>query len=213
MNNNLLVTTPSLPTGQYHFTVVAESPDGDDSNPSNTLVIVIVPVLNPPTISGVFDVTNDVSGEVTAGGDGVGTFNLLGETGSTGSNYLVEIFAQIGQAAQDTGASTVPAENGDFTIHGFGALIGTHILTAITIDPYGDRSDPSSPFTVVVQPPVPFALALQPRFVDITGTEITYDNPVTITGHCLSRFNSVLIHQRPNCLDQDMRTTPRAPSQ
>ncbi|ADV50090.1 Two component regulator three Y domain-containing protein [Cellulophaga algicola DSM 14237] len=156
--NNLALDTDTTVDATFSTTDIA-------GNTGSTTAIksynVEVGTVNPPTITGISTDTNIPT-------DGITSDNTLDIFGLAATNTTIELFldgVNIGTTTTDT------AGNWTFDYSGTALLDGSYTITAIASDAFGNFSNPSIDFTVVIDTQAP-----------LLNEDITDDLTPVITG-------------------------------
>ncbi|WP_449466931.1 Ig-like domain-containing protein [Stenotrophomonas humi] len=181
-------TTP-LAEGEHTFTVTATDKVGNTSMPSGEFVLTTdytAPDTSKLAITGLEDDVGGIQGNIESGGITDDSRPLLSGTGTAGDTIIVMVKDGLGQ--HELGRVTVGAD-GKWTLQVTAPLIpGANEFTAIEVDPAGNMSAPTVPYTVTVdtgRPEVPVIENVQ----DDVGVvhmlqknEVTNDDRPTIIG-------------------------------
>ncbi|MNM17104.1 HYR domain protein [compost metagenome] len=187
-NWSLTPTTP-LNEGQHKFTATATDKAGNTGVPSGEFILTTdftPPDASKLAITGVEDDVGGITGNVVSGATTDDDHPLLSGTGTAGDTIFVMVKDGAGQ--RELGQATVDA-NGKWTLQVTTPLAaGSNEFTAIEMDPAGNKTAPSAPYTVIVDnslPQVPVIESVQ----DDVGTvhmlqkgDVTNDDTPTISG-------------------------------
>jgi RHS repeat-associated protein len=170
----------SLAVGTYSYAVQTVDQYGDISGPSQAYSLTIVAAPTTPTAPALFPA--DDSG--TQGDDTTDNASLS-LTGTTFANATVQLLN-----SSNTVIGSATANGSGMYVIPLGTLaLGTYAYSVQTVDPYGDVSSASAPFslTIVSAPATPSAPTLLPA--DSNGSpdgETTYLKSPSFTGTTLA---------------------------
>ena len=187
-NWSLTPTTP-LNEGTHKFTATATDKAGNTGVPSGEFVLTTdytPPDISKLAITGVEDDVGGVQGNVVSGATTDDDRPLLSGTGTAGDTIFVMV--KDGQGLRELGKAIVDSE-GKWKLQVNSALAaGTNELTAIEMDPAGNKSAPSAPYTIIVDNSLPQVPVIE-SVLDDVGTvqmlqkgDVTNDDTPTISG-------------------------------
>ncbi|RMU59074.1 hypothetical protein ALP29_200134 [Pseudomonas syringae pv. avii] len=166
-------TTPVLTTGPHNLTATVTTQATGESAPTSVFVVDIdttAPLV--PTIEDVTDDVGAIQGPVPDGDTtDDSTPTLSGDGLQPGDVVMIYDNGQL------IGSAPVDA-NGDWSYTPATPLNdGSHAFTVVAVDPAGNASAPSAPWTVVIDTAVPFASAV----VDSMGKDSGADSGDFVT--------------------------------
>ncbi|GER17706.1 Ig-like domain-containing protein [Variovorax boronicumulans] len=186
---SLTPTTP-LAEGEHKFTVTATDKAGNTSTPSAEFVVTTdyTPAdYSKLAITGVEDDVGGITGNVASGATTDDSRPVISGTGTAGNTIVVMVKDSTGN--HKLNETTVGAD-GKWTLSPTTPLLeGSNEFTAIEIDPAGNATAPSAPYTVIldsVPPSVPVIQNVQDDVGIHTGMlqkgDVTDDAKPTIIG-------------------------------
>ncbi|QFZ83301.1 hypothetical protein GFK26_11270 [Variovorax paradoxus] len=182
-------TTP-LAEGEHTFTVTATDKAGNTGAPSAEFTVTTdytAPDASKLAITGVEDDVGGVLGNIASGGTTDDSRPLISGTGTAGDTIIVSVKDATG--SREIGRATVDA-NGNWTLQVSTPLLqGSNEFTAVEVDPAGNPTTPSAPYTVTLDstpPSVPVIQNVQDDAGSVTGMlqkgQVTDDAKPTIIG-------------------------------
>ncbi|MES2251633.1 MAG: Ig-like domain-containing protein [Pseudomonadota bacterium] len=182
-------TTP-LAEGEHKFTVTATDKAGNTSTPSAEFVLntdYTPPDASKLAITGVADDVGLVQGNVASGEKTDDSRPAISGTGTAGDTIIVMVKDSTG--THKLGEATVGAD-GKWTLQVTTPLLeGSNEFTAIEVDPAGNQTAPSAPYTVILDSVPPSEPVIQNVQDDVGANQgmlqkgqVTDDAKPTIIG-------------------------------
>ncbi|MGO4396168.1 Ig-like domain-containing protein, partial [Variovorax sp. M-6] len=179
--------TTGLNEGKHEFTVKATDAAGNTSAESDKFTLTTdytAPDASKLAITGVEDDVGLVTGNVAPGATTDDSRPLIHGTGTAGDTIIVMVKDGVG--SRELGRATVGAD-GKWSLQVQTALAsGLNEFTAIEMDPAGNKTSPSNPYTVTFDDSVPATSIAITSITDDTGTSahdfVTSDTSLTING-------------------------------
>ncbi|AWH88932.1 Ig-like domain-containing protein [Limnobaculum parvum] len=184
--------TPATPIseGEHKFRVTATDAAGNISKPSADFLLT-TDYTSPDgaklAITGVDDKVGEITGNITSGGSTDDSRPTISGTGTAGDTIVV--YAKDAEGNHEIGSTTVNA-NGKWSLQPVSPLLpGNNEFTAIEMDPVGNSTDPSAPYSIKLDVSKP----LDPTIVNVLDDvgpiteplqkgDVTDDNKPTIVG-------------------------------